>query len=65
MDEDDMDEDEAISAAVKHRKHLIIGRAPDWVEKYNDECRKNDKTQQKRKTMALHIQLALTGYECA
>ena len=45
MEDDDMDEDEATSAAVKHRKHLIIGQAPDWLEKYNDECRKNDKTQ--------------------
>ena len=45
INQDNMNEDEAISAASKHRKYLMIGRAPDWVEKCNDECRKSGKTE--------------------
>ena len=34
----DMSEEEAISAAVKQRKYLIVSEAPDWRKKMDDDC---------------------------
>ena len=34
----DMDTEEAINAAIKQRKFLLISKAPNWQNKFKNEC---------------------------